>query len=225
MASHRTPESGFAKSAAGLPASQVYGFAAFALLIGLILGYFWIGVKTVTAPIPAVAGSVAPTGMGGMLPGGHPKPTMEQMKAMADVKAAPLLDSLKRNPKDAKLLAQVAALYAGTHQFKDAVGYYEKALAIDPRNVTTRTELASSLYYSGDADGALRELQKALKYEPNDVNALFNLGMIRYKGKDDAAGAITAWQQLLNTHPDLDRKPLVEQMIAEAQQQDRVTNK
>jgi len=133
------------------------------------------------------------------------------------------LDSLKKKPKDAKLLTQVAALYAGTHQFKDAVGYYEKALAVDPRDVTTRTELASSLYYSGDADGALRELQKALQYEPNDVNALFNLGMIRYKGKDDAAGAITVWQQLLNTHPDLDRKPLVEQMIAEAQQQDRAT--
>jgi cytochrome c-type biogenesis protein CcmH/NrfG len=223
MASHSTPESGSAKSAAGLPASQVYGFAVFALLIGLILGYFWIGASTVTAPIPAIAGAVATKGMGGMLPGGHPKPTMEQMKAMADVKAAPLLDSLKKKPKDAKLLTQVAALYAGTHQFKDAVGYYEKALAVDPRDVTTRTELASSLYYSGDADGALRELQKALQYEPNDVNALFNLGMIRYKGKDDAAGAITVWQQLLNTHPDLDRKPLVEQMIAEAQQQDRAT--
>ena len=219
MASHSTPESG------SIPASQVYAFAAFALLIGLMLGYFWIGAKTLTAPIPAVAGAVAPTGMVAMPPGGHPKPTMEQMKAMADVKAAPLLEALKKNPRNAKLLAEVAALYAGTHQFKDAVTYYGKALTVDPRNVTTRTELASSLYYSGDADGALRELQKVLKYDPNDVNALFNIGMIRYKGKDDAAGAVTAWQQLLNTHPDLDRKPAVEQMIAEAQQQNHAPKK
>jgi cytochrome c-type biogenesis protein CcmH/NrfG len=225
MASHSTPESGYARPAAGFPASKVYAFAAFALLIGLLLGYFWIGAKTVTAPIPAAAGATGPTGMVGMPPGGHPKPTIEQMKAMADVKAAPLLEALKKKPKDAKLLTQVAALYAGTHQFKDAVTYYEKALKVDPRNVTTRTELASSLYYSGDADGALRELQKALNYEPNDVNALFNLGMIRYKGKDDPAGAITAWQQLLSTHPDLDRKPVVEQMIAEAQQQNHAPKK
>ena len=140
------------------------------------------------------------------------------MKAMADVKAAPLLEALKKKPKDAKLLAQVAALYASTHQFKDAAAYYEKSLAVDPKNVTTRTDLASNLYYSGDADGALRELQQALKYKPDDVNALFNLGMIRYKGKDDAPGAIAAWQQLLKAHPDLDRKPVVEKLIAEAQQ-------
>jgi cytochrome c-type biogenesis protein CcmH/NrfG len=48
------------------------------------------------------------------------------------------------------------------------------------------------------------------------VNALFNLGMIKFKGKDDATGAIAAWQQLLKTHPDLDRKATVEQMLAEA---------
>jgi len=218
MANNSTSEPLPAKSAPGLPASQVYAFAAFALLVGLALGYFWIGAKT--APTPAApTARVAPAGMPGMPPGGHPKPTMEQMKAMADVKAAPLLEALKTKPKDAKLLAQVAALYASTHQFKDAVNYYEKSLAVDPKNVTTRTELASSLYYSGDADGAIRELQQALKYKPDDVNALFNLGMIRYKGKDDPAGAIAAWQQLLKTHPDLDRKPVVEQMIAEAQQQ------
>ena len=42
-----------------------------------------------------------------MLPGGHPMPTMEQMKAMADVNAAPLLEKLKTDPKNAKLLLQV----------------------------------------------------------------------------------------------------------------------
>jgi cytochrome c-type biogenesis protein CcmH/NrfG len=208
------------KPESGLPTSQVYAFAAFALLIGLTLGYFWIGAKAVPpAPAPAAGRAAAPAGMTGMLPGGHPKPTIEQMKAMAGVKAAPLLEALKKKPKDANLLAQVAALYASTHQFTEAAAYYEKALAADPKNVTMRTDLASNLYYSGDADGALRELQQALKYKPDDVNALFNLGMIRYRGKDDAAGAIAAWQQLLKAHPDLDRKPVVEKMITEAQRQ------
>jgi cytochrome c-type biogenesis protein CcmH/NrfG len=143
---------------------------------------------------------------------------MEQMKAMADVKAAPLLEKLKSDPKNAKLLVQVAALYNSTHQFKDAANYYNKALQVDPKNVVTRTDLASSLYYQGDADGAITELEKALKYSPHDVNALFNLGMIKFKGKDDAPGAIAVWQQLLKTHPDLDRKATVDQMIDEAKQ-------
>jgi cytochrome c-type biogenesis protein CcmH/NrfG len=203
-----------AQPASGLAASRVYQLCAVAVVVGLALGYFLVGAKK--APTPARA--AAPSSMPGMLPGGHPVPTMEQMKAMADVKAAPLLERLKSDPKNTKLLVQVAALYNSTHQFKDAANYYNKALLVDPKNVTTRTDLASSLYYQGDADGAISQLQKTLKYSPNDVNALFNLGMIRLKGKDDAAGAIAAWQQLLKAHPDLDRKAIVEQMIAEANQ-------
>jgi cytochrome c-type biogenesis protein CcmH/NrfG len=82
-----------------------------------------------------------------------------------------------------------------------------------------RTEMASCLYYTGDVDGALGQLQQSLKYEPRDANSLFNLGMIRWKGKNDPTGAIAAWQELLKTNPKLDRRPVVEQMIAEAQHQ------
>lgn len=215
MATNMTGQPSPTSPASGLPAARVYPLAAAALLVGLGIGYFGIGART--APglnTPRVA---APTGKPTM-PGGHPMPTMEQMKAMADVKAAPLLEKLKASPKDPKLLAQVAALYSSTHQFKDAITYYNKALQVDPKNAATRTELASTLYYSGDVDGALKELQQALRDKPNDVNALFNLGMIKYRGKDDAPGAIAAWEQLLKAHPDLDRKPAVEQLIAEAKE-------
>jgi len=204
----------------GLPAAGVYPLAVAALLIGLVIGYFGVGGRTSLAPnVPPMAASTGQP----MMPGGHPMPTMEQMKAMADVKAAPIFEKLKTTPKDAKLLAQVAALYASTHQFKDAITYYYKSLQVDPTNVTTRTELASSLYYSGDVDSALKELQQALKDDPNNVNARFNLGMIKYRG-NDAAGAIAAWQQLLNAHPDLDRRLVVEQLIAEAEEQSSAKN-
>jgi len=216
MATNSAAESLPTQAASGLPAFRVYQICAAALVVGLALGYFVIGARK--SPAPARASASAAAIKPGMLPGGHPVPTMEQMKAMADVKAAPLLEKLKSEPKNAVLLAQVAALYNSTHQFKDAANYYNKALQVDPKNVTTRTDLASSLYYQGNADGAISELQNALKYSPNDVNALFNLGMIKFKGKDDATGAIAAWQQLLKTHPDLDRKATVDQMIAEAKQ-------
>lgn len=214
MATNPAAESLATQPAPGLPSSRVYQLCAVALVVGLALGYFVFGIRKPAAPARASAAVAKP----GMLPGGHPVPTMEQMKAMADVKAAPLLEKLKTDPKNTKLLVQVAALYNSTHQFKDAANYYHRALEVDPKNVTTRTDLASSLYYQGDADGAVSELQKALKFSPNDVNALFNLGMIRFKGKDDAPGAIAAWQLLLKTHPNLDRKATVEQMIAEANQ-------
>jgi cytochrome c-type biogenesis protein CcmH/NrfG len=51
------------------------------------------------------------------------------------------------------------------------------------------------------------------------MQTLFNLGMMKWKGKDDAAGAIATWQELLRSNPNLDRKLTVEQMIAEAKSQ------
>ncbi|HKM84553.1 MAG TPA: tetratricopeptide repeat protein [Candidatus Acidoferrum sp.] len=194
--------------ALGWSPGQVGLLAAVCLALGLVGGYFLPAGKATNSPrLPAVAS--APNAP-------HPMPTMEQMKALADAKAAPLLEKLKTTPNDAGLLAQVGSIFSSMHQFKEAARYYDKSLKLDPKNVPIRTELASSLYYSGDVDGALAQLEQALKYDPNDTNSLFNIGVIRWKGKKDAARAIAAWQQLLKVHPDLDRRAIVEKMIAEA---------
>ncbi|MGA7400238.1 MAG: tetratricopeptide repeat protein, partial [Candidatus Sulfotelmatobacter sp.] len=77
----------------------------------------------------------------------------------------------------------------------------------------------SCLYYNGDVDGALRQLQQSLHYDPKDANSLFNLGVIKWQGKQDAKGALTAWQELLKTNPQLsaDRKAAVEKLMADVQ--------
>ena len=138
------------------------------------------------------------------------------MKQMADMQASALVEKSKVDPKNASLLIQIAGIYQASHQFKEAATYFERALQLDPKNVAARTQMASCLFYSDDVDGAIALLNQALQYNPNDVNALFNLGMIKYRGKQDASGAIAVWQHLLNTNPNLDRRPIVEQMIAEA---------
>jgi cytochrome c-type biogenesis protein CcmH/NrfG len=205
--------SGSQSSAAtgGWQAKQVFVMAVIFLLVGLVVGYLLPGGRAATSAKPAALASKTP--------GTHPPMTMEQMKAMADRKAAPLLEKLKANPKDAGALGQLGALYSSAHQFQQAAEYYNKSLQLDPKNVAVRTQLASSLYYSGDVDNATKELQQVLKSDPKNANALFNLGMMKWKGQNDAAGAIATWQELLRTNPNLDRKPTVEQAIAEAQAQ------
>jgi len=197
----------------GLPAQQVYVMSGICLLLGLLVGYFWIG-KGAASNIPP--GQPAAASAPAALPGGHPKLTLEQMKQMAGVQTSALIEKSKADPQNAGLLVQIAGVYQSTHQFKEAADYYQKALKLDPKNVPARTQLASCLYYGGDADSAIAQLNQALKYNPKDANTLFNLGMIKYRGKSDPAGAIAAWQELLKTNPDLDRKPDVERLIAEA---------
>jgi cytochrome c-type biogenesis protein CcmH/NrfG len=194
-------------------AKQVYGMAVICLVVGLAIGYLFRGSQSpAPAPPAAKAQPAAPAGMSGHMP------SLEEMKQMADKKAAPLLEKLKKDPNNSDLLIQVGNLYKATHQFKDAAGYYDKALQVDPKNVAIRTEMASCLYYQGDADGAISQLQQSLHYDPKDANSLFNLGMIKWQGKKDSKGALAAWQELLKSNPQLsaERKATVQKLMADA---------
>lgn len=206
-----------AAASSGLPAKHAYVMAGVCFVLGLVVGYFFLS----GTPRSSIARTRSATGVARSAAGAsstHPKLTLDQMKQLADVQASALIEKSKADPKNTALLVQIASIYQATHQFKEAAGYFESALKIDPKNVAARTELASCLYYSGDADGALQQLTQALIYQPGDPNSLFNLGMIKYRAKNDPKGAIAAWQELLKAHADLDRRPLVEKMIAEAQE-------
>ena len=204
-------------NAAGWKTRQVYAMGAICLVVGLAVGYLFRGSESpahASQPVQQMAQQPLGTPTEAAP---HPMPSLEQMKAMADKKAEPLLTRLKSEPKNADLLIQIGHIYQATHQFKQAADYYDQSLQIAPKNTAIRTELSSCLYYDGDVDGAIRELHTGLKNDPKDANSLFNLGMILWKGKNDKAGAIATWKELLKSNPHLDRKPVVEQMIAEAQ--------
>lgn len=197
-----------------LKATQVYAMASACLLIGLAIGYI---MRSSQSGVPAahVSSQIdrqsAPASRNP-----HSRPSLEQMRQISDKQAAPLLEKLRSNPNDSALLMQVGAIYHTSHRFKEAAGYYQKALDADPKNVAIRTKLASSLYRNGQIEEAIAQLNQALKYQPKDANALFDLGMIKLQGQADGKGAIAAWQRLLKTNPDLspDRKATVMKLMA-----------
>lgn len=193
---------------------NVYVMAAICFAVGILIGYL------LHTPSSSQAASVAPPQMqapanmpAGM---GQQMPSLEQMQHMADKQAEPLLKQLQSDPKNPQLLMQIAYVYKAAHQFKESASYFDRSLQIDPKNVPARTEMASCLYYIGDTDNAIAQLQQSLKYDPKHAGTLFNLGLIRWKGKSDADGAIAAWEKLLTLYPNYERRAVVEQLIAEA---------
>ncbi len=164
---------------------------------------------------PPGAGARSPHA--GAMSGAGRMPSLEEMKQMAEKQAAPLQEKLKSDPNNTAALMQLGAVYYTTHQFKEASIYYGRAVEADPGNVAFRTKLATGLYQSGDVDGAIAQLNKALSYDPKDANALFNLGLIRLEGKQDGKGAVAAWQKLLKDNPQLsaDRKAQVQKLMAD----------
>lgn len=191
---------------------QVYAMAAVCLVVGLAVGYLMRGSGGAPAGATIQSSKSEPANPNGKMP------SLEEMKRMADKQVEPLLAQLKANPNNFALLVQIGDVYKSTHQFREAANYYQKSLEIDPKNVAVRTDMASCIFYSGDADGALAQLEQSLKYDLKDANTLFNIGMIKWRGKNDAKGALLAWQELLAKNPDLDtqKKMAVEKLIADA---------
>ena len=205
----------------GWQAKQVYAMAVLCLIIGVAVGYLFRGSRSPISTAPTTASDqrpAAPSGMKGPAAGQHI--TLEQMKHMADKQSEPLLAKLKDDPKNADLMVQIANVYFAAHQFPDAINYLKQSLEIKPKNTAVRTELASCLFYNGDVDGSLQQLTQATTDDPKDANSLFNLGMVRLRGKKDSKGAQQAWAQLLKTNPQLEpaKKAQVEKLMADVRE-------
>jgi tetratricopeptide (TPR) repeat protein len=211
---------------------QLLAMCAVCLAAGFLAGYLLRGSASApTASAPAQAAAVSPHAMGeytGPMPTTQQAPpatpSLDDLQRMADKKAAPLLAKLKSDPKNAQLWNQVGLTYKSAHQFKEAAGYFEKSLQYDPKNLGVRADYASCLYYTGDVDGALAQLNQSLTYDPKHAGTLMNIGIIKWRGKNDADGAVAAWEKLLQYHPDFPQKDLVEQMLTQVKQGARTTS-
>ena len=198
---------------------QAYAMAVFCLALGVTLGYLFRG----SAPAnPSTATSSAPqsqvsTSTPSLL-GNSPitQAANPQSKSALDAAAAPLLESLKKNPSDFDTLVKVGNLYYDGQVYPDAIQYYERALKERPESVEVRTDMGTAYWYSGNADRALAEFDRSLKLHPGHAPTLFNVGIVRWQGKNDVNGAVAAWEELLQKNPSYPEREKVERMMAQA---------
>jgi cytochrome c-type biogenesis protein CcmH/NrfG len=191
---------------------QAYLLAAFCLLLGVALGYLFRGSAS---PAAAQAPASTTTQQGSGFQKQQPDPNAQAALTQA---AAPLLEAVNKDPKDFDSLVKLGDLFYDGKQFPSAIQYYERALVIHPENPDVRTDMGTAYWYMGDAEKALTSMETSLKYRPGHPQTLFNLGWVRWQGKQDPKGAIEAWQQLLKANPDYPQRQQVEQYIAKAKE-------
>jgi cytochrome c-type biogenesis protein CcmH/NrfG len=193
-------------------AKEAYLLAAFCLLLGVALGYLFRGSAS-PAATQAVASTT--TQQGSAFQKQQADPNAQAALAQA---AAPLLESVNKDPNDFESLVKLGNLYYDGQQFPNAIQYYERALVIHPDNPDVRTDMGTAYWYTGNAEKALAAMEMSLKYRPGHPQTLFNLGWVRWQGKQDPKGAIEAWQQLLKANPNYPQRQQVEQYIAKAKE-------
>jgi cytochrome c-type biogenesis protein CcmH/NrfG len=189
---------------------------AVCLATGFLAGYLLRGSASAPVQAPSAAATPSAQAMASAVPAQTTQPNLDDLQRMADKKAEPLLVKLKSDPTNPQLWNQVGLIYKSAHQFKQSEGYFEKSLQYDPKNLGVRADYASCMYYTGDVDGALAQLNQSLTYDPKHAGTLMNIGIIKWRGKNDANGAIAAWEQLLHDHPDFPQKEVVKQMLTQA---------
>lgn len=187
-------------------------FAACGLLLGLIIGSLVIGPKvaqsklagpdattsTTAAPVassPAEspASSMTPAAAATATAGGSPMAAVLQ-------KIAALKQQLEQNPNDFDALSQLGNMYMDAGKYPQAIGYYERALAVhdDP---SIRTDLGISYKEAGQLDKALAALQQVANEKPDQWQPLFNEAIVLVEMKRfDEARAIGA--KLKTMRPD-----------------------
>jgi cytochrome c-type biogenesis protein CcmH/NrfG len=198
-------------SSAAWTGTQAYLLAAFCLFLGVALGYLFRGSASVAKAQATASTSAQP----GSAQQQQPAPNAQAALAQA---AAPLIEAVNKNPKDFDSLVKLGNLYYDGQQYATAIQYYERALMIHPDNPDVRTDMGTAYWYTGNAEKALAAMEASLKYRPGHPQTLFNLGWVRWQGKQDPKGAIEAWQQLLKANPDYPQKQQVEQYIAKAKE-------
>lgn len=199
--------------------------AALCFAIGVGIGFVAHG-----PAVPKVSASTAAPMMAASMPPSVPEstsiappistpnPTPDQLKAASRQATVPVLEQLQKDPKNFKLLVQVAERYYHHGAFADATPYYKRALDVED-NPLVRNQYASTLYYQGDADGALAQYGRVLDKLPTNDVALFNVGMIRLKAKKDPKGAVESWNKLLKAYPNHPQREKVQSLIDRASKQ------
>jgi cytochrome c-type biogenesis protein CcmH/NrfG len=143
--------------------------------------------------------------------------TPDQLKQMADKQAAPLLAQLQKSPDDPFLLAEIGKIYYQTRQFPMAAKYYEDSVRVKPDAVVL-VKLGGAYHFDRDYDKAIGAWNRALRLDPNNPDALFNIGFVQWYAQGNRKAAVAAWQKLLKTNPNHPKRAQVEELLTQAKQ-------
>ncbi len=103
--------------------------------------------------------------------------------------------------------------------YPKAIEYYEKSVKLSPANPDVLTDLGRHISTTAIPIRALKDFDRALKVRPNYAQTLFNMGIVKWQGKNDIKGAVATWNSVAADESGLSDKQKVQDLIAQARQQ------
>jgi cytochrome c-type biogenesis protein CcmH/NrfG len=167
------------------------------IFLGVLVGWV-IGSQQGTTPrLGAPAAAVQEAAGQAPAAQGAPQPARQ----VDDAQVQALQKIAGQNAGDVQSRVQLGNLYFDAERYQDAIGWYDQALKISPKDADVSTDLGVAYYQVNQPDRALEQFDYSLRVDPKHAKTLLNQGIVRAFGKQDLAGAAASWQKLLDVAP------------------------
>jgi len=123
-----------------------------------------------------------------------------------------LKEEVEANPGDTLKVREYADLLAAAHRSEEAVIYYYTILNINPRRTDILNKLAFIYFTKNDFGKASDLISKILLYEPDNTEAMYNLGAIAATSGNKTE-AKEKWEELIKKYPNSDESKLAENSL------------
>jgi cytochrome c-type biogenesis protein CcmH len=198
-----------APAAGGLAASPSRGLAA-ALSVSVVTvataGYAWLGSPAALQP-QAIDSAEAPSGAAHSV-------TREQIEAMV----AALAERMKQRPDDAEGWAMLGRSHAVLGQHDAAVPAFKRAVELQGDDPTLLADYADALAVVNGrtlVGEPAKLIERALALDPRHLKSLSLAGTLAFD-RQDYAGAVRHWEQMLAISPDSELTRQIQSGIDEA---------
>ena len=192
------------------------------LVVGFLAGYItdaqmnWSGrQKAAMTASPGMPSEMPSGGAPSAVQGGGMPPGLPEGHPPIDTALVikQLQGEAEQNPKDPEIPLRLANFLYDQRQYQQAIEWYQKSLAINPKNVNARTDLGTAYFYIGQAGRALEEYNQSLAIDPDHKPTLLNVIVVNLEGTHDIAAAQRAWDRLHNLDPANPALPSLKQKL------------
>jgi cytochrome c-type biogenesis protein CcmH/NrfG len=131
------------------------------------------------------------------MPAGTPP---DAQKEIQDQIAA-LETETRQNPANVAAWVELGNAYFDTDQFEKSIQAYRKALDLKPDNADVWTDMGVMQRKAGRPQEAVKDFDQAIAVNPKHEVSRLNKGIVLLHDLKDTAGAIRAWEGLLEINP------------------------
>ena len=131
------------------------------------------------------------------MPAGGPSSAQRELQEQI----AALEKETQQNPSNVTAWVELGNAYFDTDQYEKSIQAYRKALDLKPDNADVWTDMGVMQRKAGRSQDAVKAFDQAIAVNPKHEVSRLNKGIVLFHDLQDTAGALRAWEGLLEINP------------------------